>query len=184
MANEIVRTERIIRNLALVGFMGSGKSTIGRLAAEQLRFDFIDTDHLIESRTGVSISDIFARHGEAVFRGFERDVVLELESARNLVISTGGGLVLNPDNVTSLKRHALVICLWAAPEDIFERVRGHSHRPLLQTPDPLGKIRDLLAVREPFYKQADVLIHTGARSVTEVLQQVLHQFEVSRHRDT
>jgi len=162
--------------------MGSGKSTVGRLAAEQLRFDFVDTDQLIESRTGVSVSDIFARHGEPVFRQFERNVVTELESMRNLVISTGGGLVLNPANVESLKSHALVICLWASPEDIWERVRGHNHRPLLLTEDPQGKIRELLAAREPFYKQADVLIHTGARSVSEVLQQVLHQFEISRHR--
>ena len=173
-------SDRIIKNLAMVGFMGTGKSTIGWLVAQELGFEFVDTDHLIEHRLGVSISDVFARHGEAVFRKFERAVVLELESRHNLVIATGGGLVTNPENVASLKNHALVICLWATPEDILERVRSHNHRPLLQTAHPLEKIRELLAVREPFYRQADVLIHTGMRSAREVTQQVMHHFNMVR----
>lgn len=161
--------------------MGTGKSTVGRAVAQELGFEFVDTDHLIESRLGVSIADVFAQQGEVVFRNFERDVVVELESKHKLVISTGGGLIINPANLASLKSHALVICLWASPEDIWERVRTHSHRPLLQTADTLGKIRELLAAREPFYRQADVLIHTGLRSVREVTQQVLHQFHLARH---
>ena len=172
---------RAIHNLALVGFMGTGKSSVGRLAAEQLHFDFIDTDELIESQTGKSISEIFAQHGEAVFRKLEQGVVQALRARRNIVIAAGGGLIVNPDNLASLKEHALVVCLWASPETIWERVRAQSHRPLLlQTADPLGRIRELLEERGPVYRQADVLLHTGFRSPREVVQQVLHQFYLAR----
>jgi shikimate kinase len=96
------------------------------------------------------------------------------------VIATGGGLAADPANLASLKSHALVVCLWASAETIWERVRGQPHRPLLQTPDPLGKIKELLEKRGPAYRQADVLLHTGFRSTKEVLQQILHQFSVAR----
>ena len=173
-------TTRTINNLALVGFMGTGKSSVGRLLADELQFSFVDTDHLIEGRVGLSISAIFANQGEAVFRRLEADVVQEFTTERDLVISTGGGLVINPDNMASLKTHALVVCLWAAPETIFERIRTQTHRPLLQTEDPLGKIREMLAVRAPFYRQADVLIHTEMRPPRDVVQQVLHQYYLAR----
>ena len=98
------------------------------------------------------------------------------------IISTGGGLAANDANIASLKQHALIVCLWATPEAIWERVRHQTHRPLLQGPDPLGKIRTLLEQRTPFYRQADVLVHTGTRSVREVAQHVLHQFQIARAR--
>jgi shikimate kinase len=171
---------RAMVNLALVGFMGTGKSSVGRLAAEQLRFAFIDTDELIENEVGQSIQEIFAQQGEAAFRKYERDVVNALSTRRNTVIATGGGLVADPANLASLKSHALVVCLWASPETIWERVRAQSHRPLLQTPDASAKIRELLERREPAYRQADVLVHTGFRSAKEAAQQVLHQFHLAR----
>jgi shikimate kinase len=167
-------------NLALVGFMGTGKSSIGRLAAEQLRFAFIDTDELIENEVGQSIAEIFAQRGEAAFRKYERDVVNALSARHNTVIATGGGLVADPSNLASLKSHALVVCLWASPETIWERVRLQSNRPLLQTPDPPARIRELLELRGPSYRQADVLVHTGCRSVKEAAQQILHQFHLAR----
>jgi shikimate kinase len=171
---------RIILNLALVGFMGTGKSSVGRLAAEQLRFAFIDTDELIENEVGRSIPEIFAQQGEAAFRKYERDVVSALSARRDTVIATGGGLVADPANLASLKSHALVVCLWASPETIWERVRAQSNRPLLKTPDPEARIRELLEERGPAYRQADVLIHTGLRSTKEAVQQVLHQFHLAR----
>jgi shikimate kinase len=171
---------RTILNIALVGFMGTGKSSVGRLAAEQLRFAFIDTDELIENEVGHSIPEIFAQLGEPAFRKYERDVVNALSTRRDTVIATGGGLVADPANLASLKTHALVVCLWASPETIWERVRAQSHRPLLQTPDPQSKIRELLEQRAPAYRQADVLIHTGLRSAKEAAQQVLHQFHLAR----
>jgi shikimate kinase len=171
---------RAIYNLALVGFMGTGKSCVGRLAAEHLHFTFVDTDELIENNVGKSIPEIFAQQGEADFRRYEQDVVNTLRARRNTVIATGGGLVADLSNLASLKSHALVVCLWASPEMIWERVRAQTHRPLLQTPDPAAKIRELLAERAPAYHQADVLIHTGFRSPKEVAQQVLHQFNLAR----
>lgn len=156
--------------------MGTGKSSVGRLVAEMLHFMFLDTDELIESSTGKTIAEIFAQTGEAAFRQLEAKVVTELAARTRTVISTGGGLPVNPANLNSLKTHALVVCLWASPERIFERVRNQDHRPLLHDSDPLGKIRTLLAAREPFYRQADVLVNTELRSAREVALQVMHQF--------
>jgi shikimate kinase len=175
---------RRISNLALIGFMGAGKSSVGRLAADHLHFSLLDTDEVIQARAGKSISDIFAQEGEPAFREYERLVVAELEARTQTVISTGGGLPVNPANLASLKTHALVICLWASPENIWERVRGQTHRPLLNGLEPLAKIRELLAIRGPFYRQADVLVNTEMRSVKEVAQQVVHQFHLaqSEHR--
>jgi len=160
--------------------MGTGKTSVGRLVAEQLHFDYLDTDDLIESRAGRTITDIFARDGEPAFRQMERLLVAELSERSKTVFSTGGGLPLDPANLSSLKEHALVVCLWASPEKIFERVGSQTHRPLLKDPDPPAKIRALLAAREPAYRQADVLINTEMRSIKEVAQQVIYQFRMAR----
>jgi len=176
-----VNAARTIHNLVLIGFMGTGKSSVGRMAATHLHFRFVDTDELIESRAARSIAEIFAQAGEEVFRGIEKQVVAELAKMQKTVIATGGGLAANAENLASLKRHALVICLWASPEAIWERVHTQTHRPLLQGADPMVRIRQLLAVREPFYKQADVLVNTEMRSIKEVAQQVLHQFNLARN---
>lgn len=160
--------------------MGTGKSTVGRQAAAYLGFEFVDTDELIEERADCRITEIFAREGETRFRAYETEVVQELAQRRKLVISTGGGLVVNPANLASLKSHALVVCLWAEPESIWARVKHQSHRPLLQNPNPLGKIRELLTAREPFYRQSDVLINTELRSVSDVAHQVVHQFRLAQ----
>jgi shikimate kinase len=173
-----MQNDRHIVNLALIGFMGAGKTSVGRFVAEQLHFDYLDTDELIASRTGRTIADIFKTDGEPAFRALERQVVEELTNRNKTLISTGGGLPVNPANLASLKTHALVVCLWASPEKIWERVKGQTHRPLLHDPDPQKKIRDLLAAREPFYKQADVLVNTDIRSVREVAQHVVHQFRL------
>jgi len=170
---------RVIRNLGLIGFMGTGKSCVGRVVADTLDFTFLDTDHVIEARAGLSITEIFAQQGEPAFREWERRVVAELTHREKTVIATGGGLPAAEGNLASLKTHALVICLWATPETILERIGSHTHRPLLNDPDPLAKIRGLLAVRESSYRQADVLITTERRSVREVALQVVHQFHAA-----
>ena len=175
-----VNSDRIIRNIALTGFMGVGKSSVGRALADQLHFEFLDTDEAIETNAGKSISRIFSVEGEPTFRALECQLVQQLAGRDRLVISTGGGLAVNADNLASLKTHALVVCLWASPEAIWERVRHQSHRPILQTVDPPARIRELLAQREPFYKQADVLVNTELRSLREVVQQVLLQFQLAR----
>ena len=113
---------RSIHNLALIGFMGTGKSCVGRVAADLMHFTFLDTDHVIEARAGKAISDIFAQDGEPAFRQWERKIVEELARLDKTVIATGGGLPADPANLASLKTHALVICLWASPEAIWERL--------------------------------------------------------------
>jgi len=172
--------DRDIRNLALIGFMGTGKSTVGRFVADHLQFELLDTDALIEAHVGKTITEIFRDDGETAFRELERATVRELAARSKLVIATGGGLPVFFDNLAVLKTCALTVCLWASPETIYERVREHTHRPLLQDPDPLAKIRSLLAKREPFYRQADVLINIEMRSIREVATQVLHQFHSAR----
>jgi shikimate kinase len=175
---------RHFHNVALVGFMGTGKSTVGNVLASMLHLRLVDTDVLIEQRAGKRISEIFAADGETRFRQLESEVVRELEEMRGCVISTGGGLVVNPANIESLKKHALVVCLWASPESILARVGHQTHRPLLRGPDPLPKIKELLAVREPFYRQADVLLNCEQRSPREVAQHVAHQFRLAQPRQS
>ena len=174
----VVNDHRKFVNIALIGFMGTGKTSVGRLVADMLHFDYLDTDETIQTHTGRTITDIFNTDGEPAFRALEQKVVQELAGRTKTVIATGGGLPANPDNLASLKSHALVACLWASPEKIWERVRHQSHRPLLHDEDPQTRIRELLAAREPFYKQADVLLNTDLRSVREVAQQVVHQFRL------
>ncbi|MBL9137491.1 MAG: shikimate kinase [Verrucomicrobiales bacterium] len=167
---------RELHHLALVGFMGSGKSTVGRLVARHLGLGFVDTDEAIEARTSRRISEIFAADGEAAFRALERQTLEELVGREGLVIATGGGLICQPGNLEILQRRALVVCLWASADTIWERVRHQSHRPLLQVADPKSEIARLLTQREPFYRQADVLVNSGLRSLREVAGQVAHHY--------
>ncbi len=160
--------------------MGTGKSSVGRIVARQLHFAFVDTDQLIEARRQKSISSIFAEEGEPVFRESEAKVVRELELQRSLVIAAGGGLIVDATNLASLRQHALIVCLWASPETIWQRVCNQPHRPLLQDPDPLGKIQRLLAERKPAYLRADILVNTEQRSAREVAQHVLHEFRLAK----
>ena len=167
---------RQIRNVSLIGFMGAGKTTVGHLLAEVMGFELIDTDRVIEKRTQRRIQDIFATDGEPAFRALENQLVLELESSSRVVISTGGGLVVNRANLLSLRKHSLVTCLWASPETIFERVKSQTHRPLLNAPDPLGKIRDLLVQRAPYYKEADLLVGVDFRAPQETVRHIAAAF--------
>jgi shikimate kinase len=174
-----MQSDRRIVNLALIGFMGTGKTSVGRLVAELLDFEYLDTDEMIQAATGKTVTEIFKNDGEKNFRALEEKVVAELASRRKTVIATGGGLPTNPKNLASLKSCALIVCLWASPEKIWERVKNQSHRPLLHDTNPQAKIRELLAARAPFYKQADVLLNTELRSVREVAQQIVHQFRLA-----
>lgn len=167
---------RNITNLALIGFMGAGKTTIGRMLASQLGYDFLDTDHCIESAAGKSIPEIFSQFGENHFRNLEQQVVAELAKRQRTVIATGGGLPCHQNNLELLRQHSYIVCLWASPETIYERVRHNEHRPLLQHPDPLGRIRELLALREPYYRQADLLVSSDGRPSREIAQHILHEF--------
>jgi len=168
---------RQIRNVALIGFMGCGKSTVGQALARRLDFEFVDTDRLIEAQAGRTIPEIFAQEGEAAFRARERAVVESLAARERLVIATGGGVGAQPDLLENLKRHALVVWLWASPETLWERCRQQTHRPLLQVPDPLARIRELLAAREPVYRRADLLINIEGRAQWQLVGQIAAEFQ-------
>ncbi len=160
--------------------MGVGKSTVGRLVARQLGMTYLDTDESIEARAGRSIPRIFSEDGEPAFRAMERLLLEELATTEGLVISTGGGLVCQPGNLERLKAGALVVCLWASADTLWERVGHQQHRPLLRVADPRGEMARLLSLREPYYRQADVLINSGLRGLREVAAQVAHHYTEAR----
>lgn len=138
------------KNIILVGFMGTGKTVTGRALAERTGMELVDMDSLIEKQQGKTIPDIFAQDGEAAFRAMERRMVQELSKRSGLVISTGGGIVLNPENITDFEKTGLVVCLTASPETIFQRLENDTSRPLLSG-DKKGQISALLEKRKPLY---------------------------------
>lgn len=148
----------------LIGMMGAGKSTVGRLLAQQLNLQFVDADREMEARSGVSIPTIFDIEGEAGFRRREIGLLDELTQRTGIVLATGGGAVLNEAMADSLRRRGLVIYLRASADEIFRRTRNDRSRPLLQMPDPRARIDQLLAEREPLYERAAHLVFQSAAS--------------------
>lgn len=165
-------TETKSPNLILTGFMGTGKSSVGRLIARFCRRPFIDTDKEIEKRTHRKIKDIFATDGEAGFRALERRCVTEWLPESGAVIATGGGILTSPGMSEELRSRGVVVTLFASPETIFARTRGGS-RPLLQTENPLAKIRELLAEREKSYIHTGIGVLTDGRTMRELAESVL-----------
>ncbi|MEP6671156.1 MAG: shikimate kinase [Chthoniobacter sp.] len=141
-------------NIVFIGFMGSGKTSIGRLVAHRLGFQFIDTDAVVVERAGMQVAEIFARHGEPWFREQETAVLRSLGNLNRAVFSTGGGIVLRPENRELLRELGLVVWLTASEEVIFERVSRNKKRPLLQTDDPRATVHELLEQRRPLYEGA------------------------------
>ncbi|MDI6758010.1 MAG: shikimate kinase [Endomicrobiia bacterium] len=148
-------------NIVLTGFMGTGKTATGKILASRLKREFVDTDRLVERRSGKTILEIFASAGEKAFRDLENEVVSEVSLLENKVISTGGGVVLRRENIAILRKNAIIINLAASPEKIFERLKNTDDRPLLKKPDVIGEIKKLLAEREPFYADCDFRLDTG-----------------------
>jgi shikimate kinase/3-dehydroquinate synthase len=165
-------------NIFLVGLMGSGKTTVGRALAKQLNKRFIDSDHEIEARTGVSISVIFEIEGEASFRQREADVIRDLTAQDGIVLATGGGAILNEDSRRYLHERGTVIYLRAAISSILQRTRYDKSRPLLRTADPRKKLEELEAQREPLYQEiAHLVIDTGRPQIQFLMQTILTQLE-------
>ena len=164
-------------NIVLVGFMGTGKSTIGRVVAQKLGFHFIDTDDVIEQTSKAKISDIFAEHGEVYFRDLESQAVKSVALMKNQVVATGGGVVLRSSNIDLLRTGGPIFCLNATPKAIWDRVRSSRSRPLLRGPDPLKKIETLLNKRAPYYALADHQIETTGVSVDRVANEIISYIE-------
>lgn len=166
--------------VSLIGLPGSGKSTVGRQLARRLRCSYIDSDQVLEERLGCSIRAYFEREGEERFRDMEQAVLNELTQRPDCVLSTGGGAVLRPANRESLKSRTQVVYLKSSPDELFRRLRHDTNRPLLQVADPLGRLRELYAVRDPLYREtAHFVIETGRPSVGTLVNMIVMQLELA-----
>ena len=167
-------------NIFLVGVMGAGKTTVGRLLAKKLGRRFLDSDHEIEARCGVSIPVIFEMEGESGFRKRESQVIDELTQQTDLVLATGGGAVLAPENRQHLHERGFVIYLRANPHELWMRTRNDKGRPLLNNQDPKGTLEKLYEVRDPLYREtAHLVIDTGKPSVAQLVNTLMMRFELS-----
>ena len=160
----------------LVGLMGAGKTTIGKQLAKTLNKQFVDSDREIENHTGASIPLIFELEGEEGFRKREREMIDQLTQRHDTVLATGGGAVLNEDNRRWLGERGVVVYLHATVEQLLERTRMDRNRPLLQTEDPEARLRELMEIRDPLYREvADIIVDTGDTSVRQVVQALVEQ---------
>jgi shikimate kinase len=168
-------------NIILTGFMGTGKSSVGRLLAERLGYTFVDTDDVIAHRCGRAVHEIFRREGEEAFRAREAALARELAAGKRQVIATGGRLMLDADNAAVLSRHGRVFCLWASAEEIMARVAADTAavRPLLAGPDPESRIRALYAERREGYARFTPIMTSG-QTVSEVVQAVCERLAVAQ----
>lgn len=163
----------IPNNIFFIGLMGAGKTTVGKLIAKHLGKTFYDTDQVIEHRTGVKIATIFELEGESGFRKRETAMIEELSQLDNIVMATGGGAVIAPENRQLLKQHGYVIYLRANVHELWQRMRNDKHRPLLQNVDVRSRLEQLYQARNPLYTEtASLIIDTGNQPVTNILNQI------------
>jgi len=161
------------KNVFLVGFMGAGKTTVGRLLAEKTGYEYLDADEVIEKNAGKSITQIFADHGEDYFRDLETQSLKSLAAQQNHVIATGGGVVMREENWQAMKSGGVTVYLKAPIEIIWERIKHSTTRPLLQVDNPLETARELLGRRESMYQKADLIVDTEHLSVEGAADELL-----------
>jgi shikimate kinase len=171
-------------NIYLVGFMGTGKTSVGKELARQKKWCFVDLDELIELKEKRTIADIFAKEGEPYFRCLEHRVLKEIAREEKFVVACGGGIVINKDNVNVMKETGTIVCLAATPEVILKRTSGSGHRPLLNVGDRKKQIEILLKLRAPYYAQADKTIDTSKLTVKQAVQRILKLVSVKSKKRT
>lgn len=159
-----------MKNIMIVGFMGTGKTVVAKKLAEKLGREFLELDAIIVEREGMSIKDIFEKKGESYFRKVEKQVVREVSEKQGLVISAGGGAIIDEENFKNIKKNSIIICLEASPDTILKRTKGKVCRPLLNVPDPKKEIEKLLQKRTPYYKKADHSVSTDNLSIEQVVE--------------
>lgn len=159
-------------NIYLIGFMGTGKSTVGKALARSLNREFKDLDELIEEREKKKIVEIFEEFGEEYFRKAETEVVRSISEKKGLIVATGGGVVINEENFNLLKKSGILITLVASPETIYERVKKSSERPLLNVENPLDTIKKMMFERAYYYIKSDFIVDTTDKEVDEILSEI------------
>ena len=172
----------MLTRIFLIGPMGAGKTTMGRQLAKKLHLDFIDSDHAIEEHTGADIALIFEKEGEQGFRVREQAIIDELTQKNNIVLATGGGVVMDEKNREHLKSRGTVIYLHSDVQNLIKRTRHDKKRPLLQTPNPAARLKELMIIREPLYRAtADLVINTGDKSIHSVVKLILDRLKSYQH---
>jgi len=166
-------------NVALIGFMGAGKTVVGEALAKKLNKQFVELDSLIERKAGKSIPEIFQQDGEIAFRELEIEITKEISKGKNLIIACGGGIVLNKINIDRLRNESIIVYLTASPRIILKRiVNDGEERPLLKTPDKALEIQELLRFRKPFYERAaDIKINTSKLDIDSVVEQIISKLK-------
>lgn len=160
------------KNIVLVGLMGAGKTSVGRLLAEKFGLDFIDIDEFIEINSKMSVSEIFSKYGEGWFRELEKDAIIVISKKNGSVVSTGGGALENEENLKNFQKNGTLIYLKTSPQILFERVKKQNNRPLLQNENPLETLKILLKKRENNYLKADIIIETDKKTKEEIVKEI------------
>jgi shikimate kinase len=169
-----------MKNIVLTGFMGTGKTAVGRELSRLLSMRLVDIDAEIEEDRKMTINDIFQKFGEKYFRDVETGMIRRFAAQKNLIISTGGGAVLREENMEVLRETGIVFCLDACPETILERTSRSEDRPLLKAGDPMTKIKELLSFRRPFYEKAGTLIDTEGKNPLQIAEEIVEIFRCRR----
>ena len=170
-----------MQNIYLIGFMGSGKSTVAAVFRERHQMQLIEMDQKISEQEGMSIPQIFEKHGEAYFRSLETELLKELQGSENQIVSCGGGVVLRPENVEFMKENGTIVLLWAKPKTILNRVKGNSDRPLLNGNMNEEYISEMMNQRKPKYNMAaDVVVHTDGKNALEICNEIVEKINNRR----
>lgn len=164
-----------MKNIVLTGFMGTGKTEVGRVLSRKLGYVLVDADTEIEKEHHMTITAIFKQYGEPKFREIESNVIKRLSEIKNAVISTGGGAVLRQDNMDNLRKNGVIVCLTASAETILKRTGNNNDRPLLQVETPLHKIKELLEFRKPYYEKADIIINTEDKNPFQLAEEIIEK---------